>query len=405
MVEAPMIDISKEIYDLIKKRKIKKIFKNVKSAICTRMQKQGRHLLYSLIFICAVGLIWLSFFVTNNWVNVCSGVGTGLFTSLVVSVIINAENNAREKRKRDEEKHFVLNDIIEISLDVYEDVIYRINEFITMTSVYEKPIYELYKNFSIYNDFEAKLEAFDISTATADEKERLQKLFNFENYRIDLLVAELKRLPKSEYYLRGILTQEECNNLISNYANDTYLAYAARIQSFDEDSTKSKEDCIEFLRMTVFICAKTISCFSYSQNKAKGRESVIQERISQLYYDEIYLRSDEYIEEQIQIAEAEEEYYAAHPEEFERREREWEELLNETTEDRVLKNLYCCICGFSVYGIDELLAKLNAESPKAIAFLRTKQIQKSLKKKRKLNKAVVRKFGKDYRNKKIDIEI
>lgn len=378
------------------------MLKNSKSVICTGLQKHARQLLYSLIFICAVALICLSFFVTNNWVNVCSGVGTGLLTSLVVSVIINAENGAREKRKRNEEKRFVLNDIIEISLDVYEDVICRINEFITMTSVYDKPIYALYDNFSIYNEFEPNLKAFDISTATADEKGRLHKLFNFENYRIDPLVAELKRLPKSEYYLRGILTQEECNNLISNHANDMYLTHAGLIQKFDEDSTKSKEDCIKFLRMTVRICAKTISCFSYSKNKAKDQESVIKEMISQLYYDEIYSLSDEYIEEQRQRAEAEEEYYAAHPEEWERMEREWEESLNETAEDRVLKDLYYRICDFSTYGIDELLAKLDSESQKAIAFLRTEKIQKSLKKKRKLNKAVVRKFGKDYKNKNID---
>lgn len=378
------------------------MLKSSKSVICSGLQKNARQLLYSLIFICAVGLIFLSFFVTNNWVNVCSGVGTGLLTSLVVSVIINAENSAREKRKRNEEKRFVLNDIIEISLDVYEDVICRINEFITMTNVYDKPIYALYDNFSIYNEFEANLKAFDISTATADEKERLNKLFNFENYRIDPLVAELKRLPKSEYYLRGILTQEECNNLISNHANDMYLAHAGLIQRFDEDSIKSKEDCIQFLRMTVYICSKTISCFSYSKNKAKDQESVIKEMLSQLFYDEIYSQSDEYFEEQRQRAEAAEEHYAAHPEEWERMEREWEESLNETAEDRVLKELYYCICGFSAYGIDELLAKLDSESQKAIAFLRTEKIQKSLKKKRKLNKAVVRKFGKDYKNKNID---
>lgn len=366
------------------------------------MQKHARRLLYSIIFIYAVGLICLSFFVTNNWGNICSGVGTGLLTSLVVSVLINAENDVREKRKRDEEKRFVLNDIIEISLDVYEDVIYRINEFITMTSICGTPIYELYENFSVYNDFEVILKDFDITNATSDEKERLCKLFNFENYRIDLLIAELKRLPKSEYYLRGILTQEECNNLISNYANDTYLAYADLIQRFDEDSAKSKEDCIRFLRMTVYICSKTISCFSYSKNKAKEQENIIKERISQLYYDEIYSQSDEYIEEQRQRAEAEEEYYAAHPEEWERMESEWEESLNETAEDRVLKDLYYCICGFSAYSIDELLAKLDGESLKAIAFLREEPIQRSLKKKRKLNKAVVCKFGKDYLTKKIN---
>lgn len=378
------------------------MLKNSKLVIVTGLQKHIRQLLYSLIFICAVGLICLSFFVTNNWANACSGVGTGLLTSLVVSVLINAENGAREKRKRDVDKKFVLNDIIEISVDVYKNVIYSINEFITMTSVYDKPIYALYDNFSIYNEFEASLKAFDISTATFDEKERVHKLFNFDNYCYARLVAELKRLPKSEYYLRGILTQEECNNLISNHANDMYLTHAGLIKSFDEDSTKSKEDCIQFLRMTVYICAKTISCFPYSKDKSKRQEKVIKEEIERLWFDEIFSQSDEYIEEQRQRDEAECEYYATHPEEWERREREWEELLNETAEDKVLKDLYCCICGFSAYGIDELLAKLNSDSPKVIAFLRKVEIQKSLRKKRKLNKAIVRKFGKDYKNKNID---
>lgn len=86
---------------------------------------------------------------------------------------------------------------------------------------------------------------------------------------------------------------------------------------------------------------------------------------------------------------------------MERLERQFEESINETPEDGVLKDLYYCICGFSAYGIDELLVKLDAKSEKAIAFLKTEEIQKSLKKKRKLRKAIIDKFGKDYLNKNI----
>lgn len=358
-------------------------------------------MIYSIVFICGVGLIALSFLVKDNWINICSGVGTGILTSLVVSVIINAENNAREKRKKDEEKRFVLNDIIEISIDVYEDVIHRINEFIILTDVVDKPVYKLYDDFTIYNHFEEQLKAIDIVATSEEMKKRLNTLFNFYNYRIDYLVAELKRLPKLEYFLRGILTQEECNNLISNYANDSYLEYSAHIQDFWDNDIKNKDKCIQFLRMTIYICSKTISCFLYSRKKAEEKEKLIQERISQLYYDEVYSKSDEYIEEQMRRAEAEAEYFAEHPEEWERLERQFEESINETPEDRVLKDLYCCICGFSAYGIDELLAKLDSKSKRAIAFLKTEEIQKSLKKKRKLRKAITGKFGKDYLNKNI----
>lgn len=381
--------------------KFKKLLKSTRSSICSKLQKNAKQMIYSIVFICGVGLISLSFLVKDNWINICSGVGTGLLTSLVVSVIINAENNAREKRKKDEEKRFVLNDIIEISIDVYEDVIHRINEFITLTDVADKPVYKLYDDFTTYNHFEEQLKAIDIAAASDEVKKRLNTLLNFDNYRIDHLVAELKRLPKLEYFLRGILTQEECNNLISNNANDSYLEYATHIQDFWYNDIKNKDKCIRFLRMTIYICSKTISCFLYSRKKAEEKEKHIQERIAQLYYDEVYSNSDEYIEEQIGRTEAEAEYFAEHPEEWERLERQFEESINETPEDRVLKDLYCCICGFSAYGIEELLAKLDTKSKRAIAFLKTEEIQKSLKKKRKLRKAIVGKFGKDYLNENI----
>jgi len=382
--------------------KLKKFIKSTRSSICNKLQKKAKQIIYSIVFICGVGLVALSFLVKENWINICSGVGTGLLTSLVVSVIINAENNAREKRKKDEEKRFVLNNIIEISIDVYEDVINRINEFITLSDVADKSVYKLYDDFTTYNHFEEKLKAIDDMDAVSDEmKKRLNTLFNFDNYLIDLLVAELKRLPKQEYFLRGILTQEECNNLISNYAIDSYLEYATHIQDFWDNGIKNEDKCIRFLRMTIYICSKIISCFLYSREKTQEKEMIIQEKITQLYYDEVYSKSDEYIEEQMERAEAEAEYFAEHPEELERLERQYEESINETSEDRGHKDLYCCICGFSAYGIDELLAKLDTKSKKTIAFLKTEEIQKSLKKKCKLHKAIISKFGKDYLNKNI----
>ena len=349
-----------------------------------------------------MSLIALSFLVKENWINICSGVGTGLLTSLVVSIIINAENNAREKRKKDEEKRFVLNNIIEISIAVYEDIIHRINEFITLTDVADKSVYKLYDDFTTYNHFEDKLKAIDDMDAVSDEmKKRLNTLFNFDNYRIDYLVSELKRLPKQEYFLRGILTQEECNNLISDYANDSYLEYAIHIQDFWDNGIKNEDKCIRFLRMTIYICSKIISCFSYSREKTQEKEKIIKEKIAHLYYVEVYSKSDEYIEEQIERAEAEAEYFAEHPEEWELLERQFEESINETPEDRLHKDLYYCICGFNSDGIDELLAQLDSKSKKTIEFLKTEKIQKSLKKKRKLRKAIISKFGKDYLNKNI----
>ena len=109
-----------------------------------------------------------------------------------------------------------------------------------------------------------------------------------------------------------------------------------------------------------------------------------------------YSQSDEYIEKQIEEARARDDYYAAHPEEYEEIERQFDEWQNETPEDRIHKDLYYAICGFSAYSLDDLLDKLDSNSEKSLLFLTRDDIQRSLKKSWKKRKAIKRKFGNDY---------
>lgn len=377
------------------KQKIKRRVDNIKKFLKCR----ARQILYLLVLIVGICLITFSFRTEGNLASVLSGVGTGLLTSLVVSVIINAENDSREKRKRNEDKHFVLKDIVDSSIDVYEDTIYRVNEFIIFSKVTVTPIYKLYDDFHDYNDFEKEIKQIDYDTATEETKIQLKTLFNFDNYRIDYLVAELKRLSKQEYYLKGLLNKDEYKKLTSNFANDIYLEYAEQLSEFWDNEIKDINKCIYFLRMTLYITSKVIDSLSYSRKIAIVKEAVIQERLSERYYEEVYCCSEEYFQKEIERAEAEQEYYADHPEELEELQRQAEEAYNETPEDRVIKDLYYCICGFSCHTIGELLDKLEPDSKKAIAFLCRKDIQKSLNKKWKLRKAVKVKFGNDYKKK------
>lgn len=364
-----------------------------------------RLILYLVILVVGGSIISLSFFTNGNWASVLSGVGTGLLTSLVVSVIINAENDSREKRKRNEDKHFILNGIVSSSLDVYEDIIYRVNEFIMFSSIEATPVYKLYDDFSSYNAFEKEMKKINYDFVSDEEKKQLNTLLNFENYRIDYLVAELKRLPKQEYYLKGLLNKDEYEQLTSNFANDTYLDYVGHMPEFWDNEIKDIDKCIRFLRMTLYITSKVIASLNYCNRLANEKEVSIQERLSERYYEEVYCQSEEYFQQQAERLEAEEEYYAEHPEEWEKFQEQAEEAQNETQEDRVLKDLYFCICGFSSHNIVELLDKLEPDSDKAIAFICSENIQKSLKKKWKLRKAVKNKFGKNYLKKAIKKDV
>ena len=122
--------------------KIKKIRKSIKQWIWDRPTKfLGRNIkiiIYIVLFLLGLSFMSVSFWLPDEWnnaINVCCGIGSGIFTSIMVTVIVNAENSAREKKRRQKEKEFLFNDIIYSSLDVYEDVIYRINEYITLSQI------------------------------------------------------------------------------------------------------------------------------------------------------------------------------------------------------------------------------------------------------------------------------
>lgn len=386
-------------------KKNKKCLKNKCVNIILLIRKCRRGLSYLAIFAFAAVLIIGSFRfrVTDNYTNILSGVGTGLITSLIVSCLINAENDSREKRKRNEQKKFVLNGIINICLEVYGDAIYKINRFIGLTDFESQYVYGLYEDFSSYNSFEDKLKAFDLESKDLDTLERYKEIFNFDEYQITHLVVELKRLSKYEYYLMGLLTQEECSKLVSDLGIDTYQKTVKTIQSiqsfrnYDTDvDPEQMKNFFLFLRQTIYICAHIISVFPYSRKEAKDKEKGIEEQIDWAYYYEIYLNSEEYMNSEIERAEQQEQYYLEHPEEC----RRIEEWANRTEEDRTLEKLYLCIRGgFGAagrYSIDDLLDELDKDSAKVSSFFKINQVQQSLKKNRKARKSIMRKFGENY---------
>ena len=377
------------------KAKLKKFQKKILKPIANFFIRGKKVFIYLALFLLGLLMMSLAFWLPiewNNAINVCCGIGTGIFTSVLVTVIINAENAAREKRKLQKEKEFLFNDIILSSLDVYQDVIYRINEYITLSQLNMKGIYALYSDFKPFNAFADHLKTIEITKLSADEKKRIDRLFNFRNYRIDWLISNIKHLPRQEYYLKGLLTEEEYHSLVSDSANDSYMSYAEHIHEFWDDEVLDLPKCIQFLRMTIYITSRTISTFDYASKKAKTIDADMQKQMDELYYFEVYTKSEEYVMAQVEAEMDRWNYYAEHPEELEALEAQY----NRTEEDFALDELGGCICGFSEHDAAELLDKLDKNSEKVKAFFNQNYVRKMLKKKRKIRSIIKAKYGKKY---------
>lgn len=62
-----------------------------------------------------------------------------------------------------------------------------------------------------------------------------------------------------------------------------------------------------------YICSKIIASIQYCRADRVEKEENIKSELGQRYFEEIYSRSDEYIEKQIEEAQARDEYCADHP--------------------------------------------------------------------------------------------
>lgn len=370
---------------------MRKAFKNF-------LEKNIRIILYGAVFIIAVVLITSSFLTDEKWNGITSGVGTGLLTSLVVSIAINHENDSRERRKLEKDKRIVLKDFVNSLTEVYKEVVYRINEYIMLSEDISGSLYSLYDNFEGYNEFEKSLKQINFKNISEKERKDLETLLNFNEYKYKLnqLTTELRKLSKNDYYINGLLSEKEYSGLTSNFANEAYLDYASHKEEFWDDGIIDFEKCIKFLRMTTYICCKGISTLDYCKEKVQVTENHIKNNLSDRYYNEVYLQSEEYIQDQIERHESEQQYYNDHPEELEEKLRQNDEWENKTSEDKNLEDLYFAICGFSSHTIEAVAAKLDKSSHKVLQFLVQEDIQAELKKNRKKRKIIKKIFGDDY---------
>lgn len=390
---------------------VKQWLKQAKKIIKDGANRYSRIILYSFGFTASVVFIVLSFFFKSNGATVSSSVGTGLLTSLIVSVTINYANDKRQKKEIEQKKKVVLSGIHDGSIEVYRTVIYQINKYIMLRDIPLQPFYELYKDFSQYrvfkqflektelSTFERILEETELSKLSSNEHKLVEELFDFSHYSIYYLVAELKRLPKHEYYIKEILEEAEFEGLASNLLNDKYIEQAEQIKSFWDTRIVDYKKCIGFLQLTLYISSKIISSIEYFKVDAIKEEKNIKDRLELLYYEEIYAKSDEYLKylrEQEEEEEEIEKYYSEHPEEYEKAQAQLAESLNETPEDANLRCLHLAICGISIYHIDDLLNMIDSNSEKALLFVAQNDIQAALKKDRKKRKAIEIKFGKGY---------
>ena len=364
-----------------------------------KSDKSFQRKVYSVIIISGIILLIASLIMNGDsledYANLMLGLGTGAISSLLVTILINVAADRRAAEERAIDRKIILNDIIYATKDAYCDIIYRLNEYIIFSKSDDKTMYKLYDDSKPFISFFDYLKNIDYSNLSADEQKELNKLLNLGSYRIDRLVSELKHIPKQSYYLERLLTSEELNGLSSNLFIDKYSEYASHIKEFWDYEIIDYQKCLTMFKLTLSCCCQIISTLEECRKRVEIEENAISDEIAEIYFREVYSQSEEYIEQEIEKAIAQQEYYDEHPELLEELEAQYEEWENETPTDRTIKEIECFFFGFCAYSFEDLLKKADKTDPKLLAFFKRKDIHKQIKK-RKYRKSIIDICGQDF---------
>lgn len=378
----------------MKKRflKIKRQIRNIKKWIKKEWEKKEQNIIYFVILCMGIALMYLAFKEKNSE-GMYLSLGTGIITSLVVSLVMNKANDRREKRRIIENKTIIFRELVNNCIFVYLRKIKEINTVAAFSFPCMKFVGNLFDDFSIYEEFEKNLQLLSYDRETKESKQRLDQLFDFQDFEIKALAINFRSLMAENYLAINLLEEEEFEKIGLHENREVYFDEINHVTDFYDHEVINYGKCIEVLNHTMRICSDIISLFDWAIKNVKGNEFYLEQEMNMLD-----TRSEEEQEEaELKKAEEEEKYWAEHPDKYEAYIKEIEELSNRTEEDKILDDAEHYINGIS-FGRVRIpqFDKLNPQSDKVKNFFRRPDIQKSLKKERKKRRLLEKKFGQGY---------
>ena len=131
--------------------------------------------------------------------------------------------------------------------------------------------------------------------------------------------------------------------------------------------------------------------FKFIEVQIEAENKWIKTHLDDIYYNEVYLFSDEYVEQWAERAEAEAEYYAEHPEAF--------EDMEESEEDRLFEKINEAIWAGDVETIKKCFPQIDKNDKQIQAEL-TWIVAKDVMKNRELREIYFQKYGVKYKVRK-----
>lgn len=377
----------------IKNRNVKKTIALMKQRMSEVIEKiKWYYIALIVIIVCGIGLLIASYWIADSDLkNIVVGLGTGIITSALVTLYIDIINTTIETKKLAKYKIMLLHPLYNAVKMLYVQAVLRINEY-RIREKKEGLFFFPMENTKKFSDFLNEMKEIDIESI--DDEKRKKRLDEFSSISIVYfreVISQYEGLPFESLILDNIITQEEYNNL-KRFA---LLNESKKCLDILNDKTISEKERyrigVQLLHCMMLFINRLMEIFDFVALKIETENRWIKEHLDDIYYYEIYVFSDEYIERYLERAEAEAEYYAEHP--------ELVEGVEESEEDQLCRRIDTAIWSGDIETIKKCFPKIDRNN-KQIQSVLTWSVAKDVMKDKELRELYYQKYGIKYKVRK-----
>lgn len=374
----------------IRKWKTKKLIDTIMQGIKKTVEKLNWHYIaLAVIILFGIGVLFASYWIINSDMkNIAVGLGTGIVTSALVTLYIEIINTKIERKKMIRYRKLLLNPLYNAIKSLYVQASLCINEYRVREEKGNILLLPM-EDTKELSDFLNEMKKIDVESIE-DEKQR-KRAEEFSSVSLIYfreVVSQYEGLPFESMILDNIISQEEYDQL----KHFTLLNECKKCLGLLNDKTLSEKDkyCarVQLMHCMMLFINRLMKLFDFLALKIATENSWIKKHLDDMYYNEIYVFSDAYVEQCAERAEEEAEYYAEHPDLLEE--------IEESEEDKLYRKINEAIWSGDAETIKECFPMIDKNN-KHIQSELTWNVAKTVMKDKELRDLYYQKYGIKYK--------
>lgn len=339
-----------------------------------------------------VGLLIVSCWITDSDLkNIAVGLGTGVVTSAMVTLYIDLINSRLERKKLARYKKMLLNPLYNAIKSLYVHATLVYNEYRIREEKRDSILLPV-EDTKELSDFFDKMKNIDMQSIDDEKKKkRLEEFTSVSPVYYREVISQYEGLPFESLILDNIITQEEYDKL----KHFTLLNESKKCLGLLNDKNLSEKEryytSVQLFHCMMLFINNLMKIFDFISFRIEEENEWINQHLNDLYYNEVYAFSDEYIEQLAERAEAEAEYYAEYLELLEE--------VEESEEQQLYRKINTAIWAGDAKTIKECFPKIDKDD-KQIQSELTWSLAKEVMKDKELRELYYQKYGMKYKVRK-----